>query len=168
MLAPAVLLLSFRCGLSQQIALKEEFCNNLNEVLERGRRNDFESLKTAMFKTVPMMDSHQPDLKLPGFPKLAIDKDERFVAKTLVSADSIGAIIKLDELKVYVASCLDSSKWTWWEQNGDDSTTAFFKEFKELCASDGIITITLAMVFVGENVYTDNMYIRKNRSKQGR
>jgi len=163
LLVPGIVLLSFRCGLSQQTALKEEFCNNLNEVLERGRRDDFESLKMAMLKIVPMMETHQPNLKLPGFPKLAIDKDDRFVAETLASADSFGAIKKLDELKPYVSSCLDSNKWYWQERYGDDSTTAFFKEFKEIYASDGVVTITLAMVLVGDNVYSDNMYIRKNR-----
>jgi hypothetical protein len=159
-----LLLLGAGCY-AQDAALKKEFCDNLNEVLESGRRENFESLKSALFKTVPLMDTHQPNLKLPGFPKLGIDKDQRFVAKTLISTDSLSAIRKLDELKPYVLSCLDSTKWTWDTRTGDDTTTVFFKEYKELLGTDGTITITLAMVGVANNVYSDNMYIRRNNTR---
>ncbi len=160
-----LLFLVFSNCFAQEAALKKEFCDNLKDVLESGRRENFESLKAALFKTVPLMDTHQPNLKLPGFPRLGIDKDQRFVAKTLISTDSLSAINKLNELKTYVSSCLDSTQWAWNMRVGDDTTTAFFKEYKELYGTDGTITITLAMVEVGNNVYSDNMYIRRNSNR---
>jgi hypothetical protein len=141
------------------------FCKGLKKVLESGRHENFESLQG-------MNETHNALVKIPGytvnldpFSITYVDKDNRFVGKTNENLDSLTALTKLEEYKALVNYCLDST-WTWVEQMGEDSTTTFFHEFKQLKAQSGQFTISLAMDIMVPKVYTVNLYIRKTRQRR--
>jgi hypothetical protein len=77
--------------------------------------------------------------------------------------DSVSAIKKVDELKTYISSCLDSSQWFWLDFQGDDSSTVFFKEVFYWQSVSKDLTLTLAAVNASGNSYSANLYIRRNK-----
>mgnify|MGYP006155044341 FL=1 len=143
---------------------QQKFCSNLNKVLESGRQEDFESLTDMNERQSSVLPVPGYSIRLAPFDVVYVDKDRRFVGKTNENLDSLSAVKRLEQLKPLVANCLDST-WRWSEALGDDSTTVFFKEFKQLRAMGPEFTISLAMDVVAHNLYTVNLYIRKNRRK---
>lgn len=143
---------------------QQKFCSNLNKVLESGRQEDFESLTDMNERQSSALPVPGYSIRLAPFDVVYVDKDRRFVGKTNENLDSLSAVKRLEQLKPLVANCLDST-WRWSEALGDDSTTVFFKEFKQLRAMGPEFTISLAMDVVAHNLYTVNLYIRKNRRK---
>lgn len=141
---------------------QQHFCKNLNKVLESGRKENFESItgmneRESAFLPVPGYSIH-----LQPFNTIYVDKDSRFVGKTGEEMDSLSAIKRLDELLALVGPCLDST-WQWREVYGNDSTTPFFKEIKELRAVTTDLELNIAMVLVAPNLYTANLYIRRKQ-----
>lgn len=143
---------------------QQKFCSNLNKVLESGRQEDFESLTDMNERQSSALPVPGYSIRLAPFDVVYVDKDRRFVGKTNENLDSLSAVKRLEQLKPLVANCLDST-WRWSEALGDDSSTVFFKEFKQLRAIGPEFTISLAMDVVAHNLYTVNLYIRKNRRK---
>ena len=151
---------------AQSAAFKqEEFCHNLNKVIEDGRKENFEALNAVMEKN--LLNPYQGyTIKLAGFPITYVDKDKRFVAKTNLNLDSISALKKLDECKAQVGFCLDSTQWfKWTEVPGDDPATVFLKEVKELRAIESTLTLNLAIIRVAAKEYSVVMYIKRNPRK---
>ncbi|MBK7148828.1 MAG: hypothetical protein IPH78_08400 [Bacteroidetes bacterium] len=142
--------------------LQAQFCQNLNKVLESGRMENFESLQGATTKQSPMLQVPGYAVKLPGFPVVYVDKDSRFVGKTLLNMDSASAQLKLQELKGFVGHCLDSVQWTaWTERPGNDSTTLFFNEETMLRTTSREFILDLAIVKATEKVRSIHLYIRR-------
>ena len=141
---------------------QQRFCSNLNKVLESGRQENFESLTGMNERQSSMLPVPGYSIRLAPFKTVYVDKDSRFVGRTMENMDSLSATKRLEELKPLVAYCLDST-WKWSEVPGDDSTTAFFNEFKELRATNPQFTINLAMDIVVPKLYTVNLYIRRNQ-----
>lgn len=137
-----------------------DMCKNLNKVFESGRKENFESLKAPVQQS-PFLPVPGYSVRLNRFPVCYVDKDHRFVAKTNMNFDSLTVINKLVEYRDYVATCLDSTKLSWTETQGDDSTTAFFKELKELNSPYVLFNISFAAIQVGTKVYSVAMYIRR-------
>lgn len=161
----AYFLMTALCASAQNTAYEQQrFCTNLNKVLESGRQEDFESLTDMNERQSAALPVPGYSIRLAPFEIVYVDKDRRFVGKTNENLDSLSAINRLEQLKPLVANCLDST-WRWSEAMGDDGTTAFFKEFKQLRAIGPQFTISLAMDVVAHNLYTVNLYIRKNRRK---
>jgi hypothetical protein len=144
-------------------AIHQQFCTNLYKVLESGRRENFESLNGTLVKQSPLLPVPGYSIKLEPFPITYVDKDRRFVGKTNQNFDSLSALRKADELKDYIKYCMDSTQWTWSEAWGDDSTTVFFKELKQLKANETMFTIAIAVDAVAPKVYNVNLYIKRNR-----
>ena len=143
---------------------QQKFCSNLNKVLESGRQENFESLTDMNERQSPALPVPGYSIRLAPFRVVYVDKDSRFVGKTNENLDSLSALKRMEEIKPLVAHCLDST-WHWTEMLGDDSSTVFFKEFKQLRAVGPEFTISLAMDQVAPRLYTVNLYIRKNRRK---
>lgn len=142
---------------------KQKFCSTLSKIFESGRIENFESLAGMNSKQSPFLQVPGPNIKLDGFPVVYVDKDSRFVGKTNLNMDSVSAIKKVDELKAYFSSCLDSSQWFWLDFQGDDSSTVFFKEEFYWKAISKDLTLTLAAVNASGNSYSANLYIRRNK-----
>lgn len=143
---------------------QQNFCNNLNKVFELGRKDNFESYDGTMVKQSPFLQVPGYSIKLDDFPITYADKDSRFVAKTNLNLDSLSALIKLEELKSLVGYCLDTLKWKKWEEvNGDDATTVFFKEFKEVKAVSNDLTLNFAITIAAPKVYSIVMFIKRKR-----
>lgn len=142
---------------------KQKFCNTLHRILESGRVENFESLAGMNSQQSPFLPVPGPNVKLEHFPVLYVDKDSRFVGKTNLNMDSVSAIKKVEELKAYVNSCLDSTQWFWLDFAGNDSTTIFFKEAYYWQAFNKDLTLTLASVNTAGNAYSVNLYIRRNK-----
>lgn len=138
-----------------------KFCSNLDKVLESGRQENFESLTGMNDRQSTLLPVPGYSIRLAPFKTLYVDKDSRFVGKTNENLDSLSAINRLEELKPFVAYCLDST-WKWEEVMDDDSATVFFKEFKQLRAVSPQFTLNLAMVVVAPKLYSVNLYIRRN------
>jgi len=141
---------------------QQYFSKNLNKVFESGRKENFESIngvneKESAFLPVPGYSIH-----LQPFNTIYVDKDNRFVGKTGEEMDSLSAIKRLDELLALIGPCLDST-WQWREVYGNDSTTPFFKEIKELRAATADLELNIAMVQIAPNLYTANLYIRRKQ-----
>ncbi|HWB64838.1 MAG TPA: hypothetical protein VG603_15080, partial [Chitinophagales bacterium] len=120
------------------------------------------SLNSTMTKVSPLLPVPGYGIHLERFPTVYVDKDSRFVAKTDLNFDSLTAVKKVEDYKAYVGTCLDTTKWVWLEQQGDDSTTVFFKELKEWQAVSDTFTLSLAVTNVAHKVYSINMYIKRN------
>jgi hypothetical protein len=151
---------------AQSAAFKqEEFCHNLNKVIEDGRAENFEALNAVIEKN--LLNPYQGyTIKLDGFPITYVDKDKRFVAKTNLNMDSISAVEKFEECKKGVGACLDSVQWyKWTEIPGDDPATVFFKEVKELRAMESTLTLNLAIIRVAAKEYSVVMYIQRKPRK---
>lgn len=150
-------------GYAQSTAyLQAQFCQNLNKVLESGRMENFESLQGAVAKQSPMLQVPGYAVKLPGFPVVYVDKDSRFVGKTLLNMDSVSARLKLQELQGFAGHCLDSVLWTTWtEKPGNDSTTLFFNEETVLRTTSREFILDLAIVHATEKVRSIHLYIRR-------
>lgn len=141
---------------------QQKFCSNLNKVLESGRQENFESLTDMNEKQSTLLPVPGYSIRLKPFGIVYVDKDSRFVGKTNENLDSLSALKRLQEIKPLVANCLDST-WKWTEVMGDDSATVFFKEFKQLRATSPDFVLNIAMDVVAPNLYTINLYIRRNR-----
>ena len=138
------------------------FCKSLSKVFEMGRYDNFDSYDGTMVKQSPLLPVPGYGIKLDRFPVNYADKDHRFVGKTNENFDSLSATIKLEELKTFVGNCLDSAQWNkWTETTGDDSTTAFFHEFKEAKATSKDMNLTLAIITVAPKLYSVNLYVRR-------
>lgn len=135
----------------------------MSKIFESGRIENFESLAGMNSKQSPFLQVPGPNIKLDGFPVVYVDKDSRFVGKTNLNMDSVSAIKKVDELKAYFSSCLDSSQWFWLDFQGDDSSTVFFKEAFYWQSVSKDLTLTLAAVNASGNSYSANLYIRRNK-----
>lgn len=144
---------------------QQKFCTNLEKVLEDGRKENFESINGTNAKQSPFLVVPGYSIKLEPFSVIYVDKDSRFVGKTNQNFDSLSALKKLEELRPFVGYCLDSTMWYWTELNGDDSTTVFFKEERQLQAHGAEFTISIAMDKVAPKLYTVNLYIVKRRRK---
>lgn len=157
--------LSQLCSFSQSVSYTQQnFCKNLNKVFELGRNDNFESYDGTMVKQSALLPVPGYSIKLEGFPINYVDKDYRFVAKTSENLDSLSALKKLEELKLFVDFCLDTIQWKKWDEvNGDDSTTVFFKEFKEARAVTKDLTLNLAIIIAAPRVYSVVMYIKRKR-----
>lgn len=142
---------------------RQKFCNALSKIFESGRVENFESLAGMNSKQSPFLQVPGPNIKLEGFPVLYVDKDSRFVGKTNLNMDSVSALKKVDELKAYISSCLDSSQWFWLDFQGDDSSTVFFKEVFYWQSVSKDLTLTLSAVNASGNSYSANLYIRRNK-----
>lgn len=158
-----ILVLTIIGSYSQPAAyVQEQLCLNLNKVLESGRMENFESLQGVRAKQSAMLQVPGYSVKLPDFPVVYVDKDSRFVAKTLLNMDSASAQLKLQELKGVVGHCLDSVQWSkWTDVPGDDSTTTFFNEEQLLRALSREFILDLAIVKATEKVRTLQLYIRR-------
>lgn len=154
------------CSAQKQAVSYEQqrFCTNLNKVLESGRQENFESLTDMNERQSSMLPVPGYSIRLAPFETVYVDKDNRFVGKTMENMDSLSGLKRLEELKPLVAYCLDST-WKWAEVFEDDSTTTFFKEFKQLRATGPQFSISLAMDVVAPKLYTINLYIRRNRQR---
>jgi hypothetical protein len=154
---------SMHAGHTQSAAyLQAQFCQNLNKVLESGRMENFESLQGVRVKQSPMLQVPGYAVKLPGFPVVYVDKDSRFVGKTLLNMDSASAQLKLRELKGFVGHCLDSLQWSKWDDRpGNDSTTLFFTEEHISRTVSRDFYLDLAVVMATDKVRTVQLYIRK-------
>lgn len=144
-----------------QPAIQKSFCSNLNKVMQSGVYDNFESVSASTVKQSPFLAVPGSPVKLPGFPVTYVDKDQRFVAKTNVNTDSLGAIVLLDSLRMQAAACMDSS-WQWesiFLQN--DSSTLFFNEIRYYQAQSPQLRLQVAMVEAARNVYTCVMYVRR-------
>jgi hypothetical protein len=144
--------------------LHSRFCKNLNKVFELGRQDNFDSYDGTMVKQSPLLPVPGYSIKLDEFAITYADKDHRFVGKTNLNLDSLSALQKLEELKAYVGYCLDSTQWTkWTETAGDDSTTVFFKELKEVRADAKDLNLILAVTLAAPKVYTVNLYVKRRK-----
>jgi hypothetical protein len=142
----------------------QKFCKNLNKVFELGRKDNFDSYDGTMVKESPFLPVPGYSIKLDEFAVNYVDKNQRFVAKTNLNMDSLSALQKLEELKTYVAFCLDSTQWTkWMESEGDDSTTVFFKELKEARSEAKDMELVLAVTLAAPKVFTVNMYVKRRK-----
>ncbi len=148
-----------------QSATKEvpEFCHHLHKILDSGIKDNFESVTASSDHVSPFLKMPGQSLHLEKFPIYYVDKDSRFVGKSNLNFDTLSALKKLEELKEYVEVCLDTTQWTWLAFDGEDSTTVFFHETKELLAISKELTLTLAMVEVAAKEYSIDLYIRRNR-----
>jgi hypothetical protein len=160
-----VLLFPFLFGYPQTSAyVQQNFCNSLKKVFELGIKDNFDSYDGTLVKQSPFLQVPGYSIKLEGFPVNYADKDHRFVAKTNLNLDSLSAINKLEEMKLFVGNCLDSTTWSRWsDANGDDSTTVFFKELKESVSTSKEFNLTLAVVSVATKVYSINLYVHRRR-----
>ncbi len=161
-----VLFIAFSISVSSQTPEYEQsnFCKNLYKVFELGRKDNFDAYDGTLVKKSAFLTVPGYSIKLARFPENYVDKDNRFVAKTIENFDSLSALNKLEELRLFVGFCLDSSEWNkWTEVWGDDSTTYFFKELKELKAVAKDLTLTLSVTIAAPKVYTVNMYIRRRK-----
>ena len=152
------------CFSQTAIYVQQNFCKNLNKVFELGRQDNFDSYDGTMVKQSSLLPVPGYAIKLEGFAINYADKDHRFVAKTNENLDSLSAMQKLEELKLFVGNCLDSAQWNkWTEVNGDDSTTVFLKEFKEARAITKDLTLTLAVLTVAPKIYSLALYVKRTR-----
>lgn len=158
------------CFLSLQVAFSQtankeepEFCHHLHKIIDSGRKDNFESVMASSNQVSPFLKMPGQSLHLEKFPIYYIDKDSRFVGKNNLNYDTLSALKKLEELKEFVGVCLDSAQWTWLDFDGEDSTTVFFHEVKEIMAISKELTLTLAMVEVAPKEYSIDLYIRRNR-----
>jgi len=160
-----LLSVSLLCGFSQSVSYTQQnFCKNLNKVFELGRLDNFESYDGTMVKQSALLPVPGYSIKLEGFPINYVDKDYRFVAKTNENLDSLSALKKVEELKSFVGFCLDTLQWSKWSEiNGDDSTTNFFKEFKEARAVTKDLTLNLAIIIAAPRIYSVVMYIKRKK-----
>ena len=156
------LLLTGYC-FSQQVNYKQfNFCKNLNKVFELGREDNFDSYDGTMVKQSPLLPVPGYSIKLENFPINYADKDHRFVAKTNENIDSLSALNKLEELKLFVGYCLDSVEWKKWEEvNGDDASTVFLKEHKQVKAVSKDLNLSLAILVVAPRIYSIAMYVKR-------
>ncbi len=162
-----ILLISSSALFAQQPNYEQiRFCKNLNKVFEDGRKENFESLSIGAGG-----ETHNALVKVPGysvnlnpFDIYYVDKDNRFVAKTNENMDSLAALRKLEEYKAFIGYCLDST-WKWSEVTGDDSSTVFFHEIKELKAVCPDLHIIIAMDLTVPRLYQVNLYIRRNKQR---
>jgi hypothetical protein len=144
---------------------QQRFCKNLNKVFEDGRKENFEAITGMNEKQSPLLPVPGYSINMDPFGTIYVDKDSRFVGKTNENLDSLGALEKLEEYRLFVSTCLDTT-WKWSETMGDDSSTVFFKEFKEMRAITRDLNLALAMDVVAPKLYTVNLYVRRN--KRGR
>ena len=143
---------------------QQNFCKNLNKVFELGRNDNFESYDGTMVKQSPFLPVPGYAIKLEEFAINYADKDHRFVAKTNVNLDSLSALKKLEELKLFVGTCLDTTQWTkWTEVPGDDPATVFLTEFKEIRTFSKDFALNLAILIAAPNVYSIALYVKKKR-----
>lgn len=144
-----------------QPAVQKSFCSNLNKVIESGVYENFESVSASNVKQSPFLAVPGNAVKLPGFPVTYVDKDNRFIAKTNMNTDSLGAIAMLDSLRMQVANCLDST-WQWQSiLLENDSSTIFFKEIRYYLAQSPQLRLQVAMTEAARNVYTCVLYMRR-------
>ncbi len=141
---------------------QQNFCKSLYKVFELGLIDNFESYDGTMVKQSPMLPVPGYGIKLEKFPVNYADKDRRFVAKTNENYDSLSAEARLIELKSFVGYCLDTVRWAkWYDERGDDSTTVFFKEFKQAKAYSRDFNVSLAILTAAPKVYTIVLYIKR-------
>ena len=152
-------------GFSQSVNYTQQnFCKNLNKVFELGRKDNFESYDGTMVKQSPFLAVPGYSIKLDGFPVTYADKDNRFVGKTNENMDSLSALKKLEEMKMFLGNCLDTLQWgKWSEVTGDDSTTVFFHELKEVRTAARDLVLNVAAIIVAPKVYSVVMYVRRRR-----
>jgi len=140
------------------------FCSALVNVLENGRRDNFESIGYTRVKSSPFLEVPTAPIKLPRFPVVYVDKDSRFVGKSNITYDSLSALQELEVLKEFVGVCLDTAQWQKWNtESGDDPATVFFTEFHRTEARSAEFFLTLAMVKVGIKTYTLVLFVRKQK-----
>ena len=143
---------------------QNNFCRNLYKVFELGRKDNFSAYNGTVVKQSAFLRVPGYSIKLDRFPENYVDKNNRFVAKTLLNFDSLSALQHLEELKSFVGYCLDSAEWNKWsEASGDDSSTYFFKEMKEAKTVAKDLSLTLAVVIAAPKVYTVSLYIRRRK-----
>lgn len=156
-------LLTVYWGNAQQADYKQlNFCNNLNKVFELGRYDNFDTYDGTMVKQSPILQVPGYSIKLENFPVTYADKDHRFVAKTNENLDSLTALKKLEELKLFVGFCLDTMQWQPWQaMKEDDAATVFLKEHTRLQTTSKDLRLTLAVLSVVPRVYTLAMYVKR-------
>lgn len=164
----SILLLAFILVVMHMVAQQptyeqKRFCRNLEQVLEDGRQENFESLNGMSEKQSPLLPVPGYSIKLDPFGIIYVDKDHRFIGKTNQSFDSLSALQELEKLKEFTAYCLDTATWHWSEKTGNDSATVFFTEEKQLIATGPEFIFSLAMDKVANKVYTVNLYIKRRR-----
>lgn len=142
---------------------QQNFCRNLEKVLEDGRMENFESINGMNEKQSPFLPVPGYSIKLEPFGIIYVDKDHRFIGKTNQSYDSLGALRRLEELKHFTGYCLDTTIWKWAPQLGNDTTTLFFTEEKQWIATSPEFTFSLAMDKVGTKTYNVNLYIKRRK-----
>ncbi|MFN8285367.1 MAG: hypothetical protein U0V74_01370 [Chitinophagales bacterium] len=142
---------------------QQNFCRNLEKVLEDGRMENFESINGMNEKQSPFLPVPGYNIRLEPFTVIYVDKDHRFVGKTNQSYDSLSALQRLEELKAFTGYCLDTTIWHWVPQYGNDSTTLFFTEEKQWIATSPEFTFSLAMDKTGIKTYNVNLYIKRRR-----
>ena|ERR1043165_4624193 len=159
-----VFLLTAIVAFSQSEAyIQQSFCKNLNKVFELGRNDNFESYDGTLVKQSPFLPVPGYAIKLEKFAINYADKDNRFVAKTNLSMDSLSALQALDQMKQFVGFCLDTVQWKKWEEvNGDDKATVFLTEFKELRATSKDLNLTLTILVVAPRVYSIALYVKRH------
>lgn len=141
---------------------QQNFCKNLYKVFEQGLNDNFESYDGTMVKQSPALPVPGYGIKLENFPVNYADKDHRFVAKTNQNFDSLSALARLEELKKFVGFCMDTVRWAkWYDEAGDDSSTAFLKEFKQAKAYSKDFNVSLAILTAAPKVYTIVLYIKR-------
>ncbi len=143
---------------------QQNLCKSLNKVFELGIKDNFDSYDATFTKQSAFLVVPGYAIKFDEFPVTYADKDNRFVAKTNLNLDSLSALKKLEELQSLVGFCLDSVKWTKWEEViGDDASTAFFKELKQTRATSNELTLNLAITIAAPKVYSVVMYVKQRR-----
>lgn len=128
-----------------------------------GRKDNFETYDGTMVRQSSMLPVPGYSIKLEGFPVTYADKDNRFVAKTNLNFDSLSALNKLEELKSTVGFCLDSAWAKWEEVNGDDASTIFFKELKQVRTVSNDLVLNLSIIIAAPKVYSVALYIKRKR-----
>lgn len=141
---------------------QQKFCKNLEQVLESGRKENFESISGTNAKQSAILVVPGYNIHLPKFPVIYVDKDKRFIAKTNLNMDSLTAAQQLSDFKSYVYSCLDTSKWKIMPPTvGDDSSTVFITEHQTISVQNLEFFLTIASEKVAEKVYSILFYLRR-------
>ncbi|MBL7776732.1 MAG: hypothetical protein JNK66_00400 [Chitinophagales bacterium] len=141
---------------------QQKFCKNLEQVLESGRKENFESISGTNAKQSAILVVPGYSIHLPKFPVIYVDKDKRFIAKTNLNMDSLTSVIQFNDYKDFVYSCLDTSKWKIMPPTvGDDSSTVFITEHQTISVQNLEFFLTIASEKVAEKVYSILFYLRR-------
>lgn len=141
---------------------QQKFCKNWEQVLEIGRKENFESISGTNAKQSPMLVVPGYSIHLPKFPVIYVDKDNRFIAKTNLNMDSLTAIAALADYTEYILYCTDTAKWKLSSISfGDDSSTTFISEHQKINVQNLEFNLIITSEKVAEKVYTILFYLRK-------